>query len=410
MKNKTLILVVFALFALVVFGVYLKDGQAGQTDFLVYQGEEIDKKALYLFFSPTCPHCAKEKLFLEKIEEKYPDLSIHKYDVALKENITLLRKLAEIHGAEEYIGSVPLTFIGDTYFVGYGLDATTGEDIEGAIKTVFEEGTVVDTRKSFDIPFLGSVYQDDFSLSVLAILLGFLDGFNVCSLGALMLIIGLTLKLQQRKTIVILGGTFILTTALVYGGLIVLWFKMFEQFSQYIDFVKIFITLLALGGGVYFLKEYLRMQKQGAVCQFQESQFINNLMQRTGKVFEDNAKLLALLGTVLTFSAVLAVVEFPCSAATPLIFAGILADAGLSTFSYLLHIALFILFYMLDEIVVFAVAAYRLKLWMTSGTFTKYAVLTEALILLLIGLVYLNTVLGFVAPLKKFFGTLVGLA
>jgi hypothetical protein len=245
---------------------------------------------------------------------------------------------------------------------------------------------------------------------MLAILLGFLDGFNVCSLGALMLIIGLTLKLQRRKTIIILGGTFILTTAIVYGGLIVLWFKLFEQFSRYIDFIKIFITLLALGGGVYFLKEYLRMQKQGALCELQESTFINNLMHKTGKAFEDNTRILALIGTVLTFSAVLAIVEFPCSAATPLIFAGILADAGLSTVSYLLHISLFILFYMLDEIIVFAIAAYRLKLWMTSGTFTKHAVLAEALILILIGIIYLNTVLGFIAPLREFFGGLLGFA
>ena len=86
--------------------------------------------------------------------------------------------------------------------------------------------------------------------------------------------------------------------------------------------------------------------------------------------------------------------NFPCSAAVPVVFAGMLVEAGLSTTSYLAHIALFVLFYMLDELIIFGVAAYRLKLWMTSGAFTKWAVLAEALILILIGLWYLSTILG----------------
>jgi hypothetical protein len=262
----------------------------------------------------------------------------------------------------------------------------------------------VRTEKFFDVPFFGRIYQSDFSLPILAVLLGFLDGFNVCSLGALMLIIGMTLKLQRRKTIILLGGTFILTTALVYGGLIVLWYKIFEQLTQYLDYVKLFITVFAFGGGLYFLKEYFRMRKQGAVCELQESKLINRLMEKTGKALQDNTKLLGLIGIVLLFAAVVAIVEFPCSAATPLIFAGILADSGLSTLAYLTHIGLFIIFYMLDEILIFAIAAYRLKLWMTSGTFTKYAVLAEALILIIIGGIYLNATFNFADPILTFFG------
>jgi hypothetical protein len=183
----------------------------------------------------------------------------------------------------------------------------------------------------------------------------------------------------------------------VYGGLIVLWYKVFEQLAQYLDYVKLFITILAFGGGLYFLKEYFRMRKQGAVCELSESKLINRLMEKTGKALQDNTKLLGLIGVVLVFSATVAVVEFPCSAATPLIFAGILADSGLSTVAYLLHIGLFIVFYMLDEILIFAIAAYRLKLWMTSGTFTKYAVLAEAIILLIIGAIYLNATFNFMS-------------
>lgn len=365
---------------------------------------ESSSTTVYFFHSITCPHCRAEQSFLDSMQEKYPELTIKRYEVSEVENVVLLKTFLEKHNIQNMLGSVPVTFIGEQYILGFDTGKTTGRDIEQAIRVLLGYETEVRTEKFFDVPLFGRIYQSDFSLPVLAILLGFLDGFNVCSLGALMLIIGMTLKLQRRKTIILLGGTFILTTALVYGGLIVLWYKIFEQLTQYLDYVKLFITILAFGGGIYFLKEYFRMRKQGALCELQESKLINRLMEKTGKALQDNTKLLGLIGIVLVFAAVVAIVEFPCSAATPLIFAGILADSGLSTLAYLLHIGLFIIFYMLDEILIFAIAAYRLKLWMTSGTFTKYAVLAEALILIVIGGIYLNATLNFVDPILTFLG------
>jgi len=401
MKNNYIAYFLIGAVIVVLFTVFSYTPKQGEVETVIYQNEQIEDSALYLFYSPTCPHCRKEKAFLSSvIEEKYPDLTIFQYDVAYEENVLLMRELAKRHDIEDMLGGVPLTFIGEYHILGYDQDDTTGKDIEDAIIATqgIDAGVLatggVDARKHFDVPFLGRVYAEDFSLPVLAILLGFLDGFNVCSLGALVLIIGLTLKLQKRKAIVLLGGTFIVTTSLIYGALIVLWAQLFQLFGSQVDNVKILVALMALGGGVYFLKEYFRMRKQGAMCELSESKFINKLMERTGKAFEDNTKLLGLLGVVLLFSAVLTIVEFPCSAATPLVFAGVLSSAGLSMSTQIAYIALFVLFYMLDEIIIFAIAAYRLKLWMTSGTFTKYAVLAEAIILIIISAIFIGPLIG----------------
>lgn len=370
------------------------DAEAGSTvEQVVQQKSEIQPDTLYFFHSVTCPHCREEQKFLDTIQKTYPELQIKRYEASDSEHVALMRDLATAHGVEYALGSVPLTFIGDYSIIGYEKESSTGKDIENAIIATLENNDSFVIREHFDVPLLGRVYVDDFSLPVLAVLLGFLDGFNVCSLGALVLIIGLTLKLQRRKSIILLGGTFILTTAVVYGGLIVLWARMFDLFGSRVDNVKIFVALLALGGGLYFLKEFVKMNKQGAQCELQESTLVNALMKKTGKAFEDNTKLLGLIGTVLVFSAVLAIVEFPCSAATPLVFAGVLSSSGVSAFGQLGYIMLFILFYMLDEIIIFGIAAYRLKLWMTSGVFTKYAVLAEALILIIIGLFFLQPVI-----------------
>lgn len=352
-----------------------------------------------LFYSPTCPHCHKEQKFLENLERTYPDLSIEQYSVDNREHIPYMMELAaQFEGATRALGNVPLTFVGSEYFVGYDSDNTTGAGIEAAARDVLGLVQVGERATSgaglIAVPFLGQVDPAEYSLPLLAILLGFLDGFNVCSLGALVLIIGLTLKLQRRRAILFFGGTFIVTTALVYGALIVLWYQIFDVFTAYLSLLKVAIILLSLGGGAYFLKEYVRMSKQGAVCQLQESPFIAKLSEHTSRAFEHPGRLLSVFGAVLAFAAVVAIVEFPCSAAVPVVFAGILAETGMSTVAYLLHIGLFVLFYLLDELIIFGIAAYKLKLWMMNGTFTKWAVLAEGLILLAIGVFYALGIAG----------------
>jgi len=96
-----------------------------------------------------------------------------------------------------------------------------------------------------------------------------------------------------------------------------------------------------------------------------------------------------LLGSVFLFAAIITIVEFPCSAAVPVVFAGILSQSQLSTFYYLLYIALFILFYMLDEIIVFLVAFFTMKIWLTSNKLIARTALIEAIILFLLGFYYL---------------------
>jgi len=329
------------------------------------------------------------------MQEQYPELTLYRYEAVDPTYQPLMRRLAESHDALRYLGNVPLTFVGDSFVLGFESDRTTGHEIEMAIRRELGLSTETASKTpTFHVPFLGTIRADTYSLPALAVILGSLDGFNVCSLGALVLIIGLALKLQRRRAIVLFGGTFLVTTAVVYGALIVAWYHVFDLFSGYLTLMKMGIALLSLGGGLYFLKEWLRMHKQRAVCEFSESPLIRHMTERTGRAFEDNTKLVGMLVAVLVFAAVVAIVEFPCSAAVPVVFAGVLANAGLSTIQYLLYIGLFLVFYLFDEILVFSIAAYRLKIWMTSGRFTKWAVLIEAAVLLSIGAWYLAAITG----------------
>ena len=86
-----------------------------------------DKPILYFFGSPTCPHCITEKAFLEKFKERCPQVEIKLYDFS--GNIELVKDLYQQYNvsAQEQ-GFVPVTFIGEKYFIGF--NEKIGQDIE----------------------------------------------------------------------------------------------------------------------------------------------------------------------------------------------------------------------------------------------------------------------------------------
>lgn len=94
---------------------------------------------VYLFWGKGCPHCAKEKEFLKKLEEKYP-VKIEEFEVyESQQNRSLFSKFVNAYGISPPYG-VPTTFIGDEYIVGFDSDETTGKEIEEVIQRCLSQG------------------------------------------------------------------------------------------------------------------------------------------------------------------------------------------------------------------------------------------------------------------------------
>lgn len=345
------------------------------------------------FYSKTCPHCAVEKDFLDKIKNKYPDVKFNYY--IFEENIELLNDFYKKYNVPQSDwGAVPDTFIGEDYFIGFDNENNIGSQIESSIIRQTEKSKPTSSsntlQKRINLPIIGEINLKNYSLPALAVILGVLDGFNVCSLGALVLILGLVLALKSRKRILILGGAFILTTSIVYGFLIVLWYKLFSAITPYMKIMQIIISILAFGGGIYFLRQFLRSRKTGPTCEIETGQKIGSKFSRRLKEsLEKSENIFIILGIVLLFAFLITIVEFPCSAAVPLLFAGILADSALSSLQYLFYIAIFVFFYMLDELIVFLIAFFTLRIWISSNKIVKWVSLLEAIILFLISFYYL---------------------
>lgn len=345
-----------------------------------------EKVEVNFFTSPTCPHCAKAKVFLENLVKKHPQIEIREF--SFSENVELLKEFYQNHKVPpETQGYVPITFINEDYFLGF--DEKISQDIENHILGLAEEKPITKSteEREISLPILGQINLSNFSLPALAVILGFFDGFNVCSLGALILILGLVLAFRSKRKILIFGGIFILTTALVYGALIFLWHQLFSSLSLYLRKMEIIIGILALAGGGYFLKEFIKIRKRGLTCSF--AGISQKMSQKIQKILKKRVHIFASILATFLFASVITLVEFPCSAVLPVLFAGILTKANLSLSVSLAYIILFLLFYTLDEIIVFLVSFFTLKIWIVSPKFITFLNLAAALLLFLLGFYYL---------------------
>jgi thiol-disulfide isomerase/thioredoxin len=377
-----------------------------------------EKLQLLFFYSPTCPHCRVEEPFLNGLEQKYPELNIKRYIASDFNNQLLMQRLLESHASLEYFGSVPVTFIGNELFLGFDNADGIGNKMESSIIRQIEllkpePALIVPIIEQSEPPSSEEVVQPEakeelpaeklkvttigidksklekYSLPVLALALGALDGFNVCSLGALLLILSLVLVLRSRRQVFIYGGIFLFTTALIYGLLIVFWHQLFSALGQYVRVLDFTLAVLGIGGAIYFFREFIRFKLYGPACEVGGVKLIGKMSRLVEKAFGSKGNILLISGSIFLFAAVVTIVEFPCSAAVPVMFAGILTKANLPDMTYLGYLALFLMFYLIDELVVFGVAIWKLSLWMDKEKFVTYAALIQAILLLLLGGYYL---------------------
>ncbi len=358
------------------------------------------RPVVYFFYSTSCPHCRAEQGFLDELENQYADLKVNRYAIEKRETLPLLETMVREYGAEQYFGVVPLTFVGNEFFVGFDDAADIGAKIEqslvrqfGLREDVNVSGTstaAVAPTSTVALPLIGDFAAGGKSFAALAVVFGLLDGVNVCSLGAIVLILGLTLALRKRRKIAAIGGTYLAVTAALYGALIVLWYRLFKILAPVASLLEFVIGAIALTGGVLLLRQFVRYRKFGPACGFSNNKLVNRVSQKVTDAFDGKKGFIALIGIVALFAAILTVVEFPCSAAVPLTFAGLLSDAGLSTGASVGYIALFVLFYLLDELIVYGIAVWRMSIWIgSSPKFAVWAALVEGVILILLGASYI---------------------
>lgn len=385
---KKIVFVIFVLglvwgglnFALAPAFADLPAGQAGAT-----AGKQDAVEVIY-FWGNGCPHCAKEKIFLDKLEKKYPELGIKRYEVWYsQENQKLFAKTAKELDITQL--GVPLTIIKDKYFIGYRDDETTGKEIEDYLKSVLSEIPLAEASEGkgkIKLPFFGETDLSRLSLPVLAITLGAVDGFNPCAMWILLFLIALLINTKSRKKIWLIGGTFIAASGLFYFLVLAAWLNLFLAIG-YLYFIRLGIGLFALGFGFWQLREFIYYQP--GICKVLglKPKLQQKLTQKAEKIVSSPLTL-AMIGGLILLAISVNLIEFFCSAGLPAIFTGILSFYSLNTFSYYFYLLLYTFIFMLDDLIVFSLAIITLRKAGFTEKYNRWSALIGGLLILILGI------------------------
>ncbi len=379
---------------------------------------QAENTNVYFFHGDGCPHCAKEEEYLEKIKkETNLQFEIRKYEIwKNKENSTLLKELAENQNWS--VTGVPFTVIGDETFTGYLNDEFTGTLLKNKIEEC-NRITCTDSAASFieakslefkeknnnlkklsktsdlkitdnknttlpptlNLPLIGELETQNLSLPIITIIIAAIDGFNPCAMWVLIFLISMLLGMQDKKRRWIFGGAFIIASGLVYFMFLAAWLNII-LFIGLIAGVRMTIGLVALGTGIYSIRDYYT--NPHAVCKITNNEKRKKVFENLKKFVHEKSFWLALCG-IIVLAAAVNLVELICSAGLPAVFTQILALSNLPTWKYYSYMALYIIIFMLDDIIVFAIAMKTLEIKSISSKFTRYSSLIGGIIMLILG-------------------------
>lgn len=343
---------------------------------IVKEKVDEDKINLYLFYSETCPHCHDEMDYLESIKEKYKEhLNIYKYEVTKNENNSkILNSVKEVFNVNNPY--IPFTVIGEDYIVGFS------EATEITIESIIESYINGIKEKKFDIPLLGKINGKDASISLIAVILGFIDGFNPCAMWILLLLINMTLSIKDRKKMLLIGLTFILTGGVIYF-LSMLGIGIILDLTM-ITTIRNLIAIVAIVLGIYNLYTYYKTRKDTG-CHVVKKEKRKNIISKINSILNKNNIILMILGTIILAISV-NLVELACSLGFPTIFLELLTINDIKSVSKILYLFLYILFYLLDDLIVFFIALFTLKTTGISTKYNKYVNLIGGILMVIMGM------------------------
>ena len=366
-----------------------------------------EKVKLYFFHGDGCPHCAEEEKFLKKAVNKH-DIKIVEYEVwHNKDNQVLMEEVKNKYNITT--NGVPLTIIGNTYKIGY----TEDDDLEferiikyyidnndkyndtvGQIKNNTLKGEIVDYYKKDDkktdkkmtvkLPLLGKVNMKKVSIWTAAGVIGLVDGFNPCAMWVLLFLLSMILTMKDRKRQWIIGLTFLIASALVYMLIMLSWINIVVNISTSILF-KNLIAIVAIIGATLNIRSYLKERKSDDGCEVIDNKKRKRILTKIKKFTTEKSLILALLG-VIALAISVNVVELACSAGLPLIFTQILAINNITGLEAFMYTLVYILFFLIDDIIVFVIAMVTAKMTGISTKYNKYSHLIGGILMMLIGI------------------------
>ncbi len=375
---------------------------------LPVSAKDADTIKIYFFHGDGCPHCAEEEEFFKDNLNDYDNVEIVEYEVWYDEdNAEFMKKVSD--ELEINTTGVPLTIIGKNKISGFAPAA--GDKILRAIKYYSEndyvdvveqikngtylkenneDGFTEQEKKSdessiVDVPILGKINMKKTTIGTAAIVIGLVDGFNPCAMWVLLFLISVLIGMKDKKRMWTYGLTFLISSALVYMAIMLAWISVVVKVTTSI-LIRNIIAIVAIIGAFINFKSYHDSQESG--CKVTSNNKRKKIFDRIKKFTHEKSFFLGLIG-VIGLAVSVNLIELACSAGLPLIFTQLLAINNITGINAFLYTLLYIFFFLIDDLIVFFIAMFTMKVTGISTKYNKYSHLIGGILMLIIGVLLL---------------------
>ena len=300
-----------------------------------------------VYVSKTCPHCAAAKAFLASRQASSPLPRITYREVtddpAAREQFFALNTRAGIDRP-----GVPMFDICGRVLVGFD-----EQELIAALSGSMPENHEV---HAVSVPLFGELDVTRIGLPLFTVALGLVDGFNPCAMWVLLFLLSILVNVRRRDRIVMIAGTFVIVSGLVYFLFMAAWLNAF-LFVGYSRAIQITLGVIALVVGSVHVKDFFALHR-GVSLSIPDA-VKPAIYTRVRRIVQAENLPVALAATLL-LAVLVNIVELLCTAGLPALYTQILSRYELSATSYTLYLVLYNIAYMADDATVVAIAVITL--------------------------------------------------
>lgn len=189
-------------------------------------------------------------------------------------------------------------------------------------------------------------------------IIAFVDGFNPCSLWVLTFLLGMVVMTRSRKRIMIVGFTYLLVTSAMYG-LFILGLINFLSYVTYLFWIRVGVASIAIVFALVNIKDFF-YYKKGFSFSIPDK-FKPKIYRQARHLRKEELSTWQMVSGAALMGFGITLVELPCTAGFPMVWSSIISTHTLDTGTFVLLFLLYMIVYLLDEVVIFLTVLFTLK-------------------------------------------------
>jgi len=341
-----------------------------------------------VFMREGCPACSAAKRFLDDSQRERPELRVIYHDVERDpEALARLQALADQREVQAL--GLPAFYLRGELLIGYVSADTTGDRLRALLdRQALRPGDAeasgpISVLDTVDVPLLGRLRLGELGLPAITLILGLLDGLNPCAMWVLLFLLSLLVNLHDRRAMLLIGGTFVAVSGLVYFAFMAAWLNFFLLIGLS-RLVQVTLGGIAAVVGVINVKDFLAF-RHGPSLTIPEAAK-SGLYARVRRILRAENLPGAFVG-VVGLAVLVNTIELLCTAGLPAIYTHILTLQQLPWWAYYGYLGLYNVAYMLDDSLMLGLAVITLsrrKLQEAEGRWLK---LVSGVVMLGLGVV-----------------------